>query len=61
MPMLKQIAEAPMESTTDYLGLWSGIYAQQLLRAGRDFDLKLAARETNTTENLQKIGNRIRL
>lgn len=39
------------------------MYAQQLLRAGRDFDLKLAARETNpnTTENFQKIGNRIRL
>jgi photosystem II stability/assembly factor-like uncharacterized protein len=54
--MLKQIAEAPMKSTTDYLGLWPGMYAQQLLRARRDFDLKLASRETNTTENLQRIA-----
>jgi hypothetical protein len=29
-PTLKQIAEAPMESKTDFIGLWFATYAQQL-------------------------------
>jgi len=46
-PMLKQIAEAPMESTTDFIGLWSGLYAHQLLsvQGSNNFDARLTAME----------------
>jgi hypothetical protein len=45
-PFPIQIAEAPMESTTDYSGLWSGLYAQQLLsaRGSSNFDVRLTER-----------------
>jgi hypothetical protein len=47
IPILNQIAEAPMESTTDYSGFWSGLYAQQLLsaRGSSNFDVRLTAME----------------
>ena len=50
-PMLKQIAEAPMESTTDFIGLWSGLYAHQLLSAqgSNNFDARLTAMEKTPT------------
>jgi len=49
--MIKQIAEAPMQSTTDFIGLWSGLYAQQLLsaRSSSDFDVRLTAMEKTPT------------
>ena len=46
-PMLKQIAGGTLASTTDFIGLWSTLYAQQLLRAqdsGR-FEQRLSALE----------------
>jgi hypothetical protein len=50
-PMLKQIAEAPMESTTDFIGLWSGLYAHQLLsaRGSSRVDARLTAMEKTPT------------
>jgi hypothetical protein len=50
-PTLKQIAEAPMESKTDFIGLWFAIYAQQLLsaRGSRPFELRLTAIEQTPT------------
>jgi hypothetical protein len=50
-PTLKQIAEAPMESKTDFIGLWSGLYAQQLLSARSliPFEARLTAIEQTPT------------
>jgi hypothetical protein len=50
-PILKQSAEAPMESTTDFIGLWSGLYARQLLsaRGSSNFDVRLTAMEKTPT------------
>jgi hypothetical protein len=49
--MLRQIAEAPMASTADSLGLWSGLYARQLLSArdSSNFDARLTSIEKTPT------------
>lgn len=50
-PTLKQIAGGTLASTTDFIGLWSTLYAQQLLRA-RDsgtFEQQLSALEKTPT------------
>jgi hypothetical protein len=46
-PMLKQIAGATLASPTDFIGLWSGLYAQQLLKAqgAGTFEDRLSALE----------------
>jgi hypothetical protein len=45
--MLKQIAGATLASPTDFIGLWSGLYAQQLLKAqgAGTFEDRLSALE----------------
>jgi hypothetical protein len=50
-PMLKQIAAGTLASTTDFIGLWSTLYARQLLNArdSRTFDVRLSAMEQTPT------------
>lgn len=50
-PTLKQIAAATMESKSDFLGLWSSLYARQLLNAedSSSFDARLAGMEQTPT------------
>jgi hypothetical protein len=45
--MLKQIAGAGLASQSDFTGIWSALYAQQLLNArdSRTFDVRLSAME----------------
>jgi hypothetical protein len=49
--MLKQIAGANLASQSDFIGIWSGLYAQRLLNArdSRTFDVRLSAMEQTPT------------
>jgi hypothetical protein len=49
--MLKQVADATLASPSDFIGIWSALYAQQLLNArdSRTFDVRLSAMEQTPT------------